>query len=121
MLEQVVTRHCPEIALRTDNPQSVWMFAPHNRLDFLAQPELRIVLTALALADDHRTLRLGLVRLDARVVQAVGLDCQRQVEFGRGQRLEVSGAVDPGERVQRPAAARDFPRDLPFAKALAAL
>ena len=60
------------------------MLAPHHGLDFLTQPELGIVLAALALADDDGPFGLGLIGFDARVIDAVGLDCQRQIELARG-------------------------------------
>src|ERR1700730_10040779 len=118
---QVLARHGPQIALRPDHAEPVRVFAPGHRLDFFAQPELGIVLTALALADDDAALGLGLFRLDAGVVDAIRFDGQRQVNFSRGQRLEVRGAVDPRKGVQRTAAARDLFGDLALAEAFATL
>ncbi len=102
---RVVGHVVPLVALGTDHAQAVRVLAPGDRLDLLAQPELRVVLAAFALADDDRSLGLGLVRLDARVVDAIGLDRQGKVDFGGGKRFEIRGAVDPGKRVQRAATA----------------
>jgi len=118
---QVLAGHRPQIALGADDAQAVRVLAPGDRLDLFAEPELRKVFAALTFADDHRALGLGLVRLDARVVDAIRLDRQGQVDFRGRQRFEVGGAIDPGEGIQCPTTAGDLLGDLAFAEALAAL
>ena len=80
-----------------------------GRRQLLIEQLIRIVFAALQLGDDHRPLRLAIVRMVEAVRHALRLDEQHAIERVPRGRLEIRRLVDEGVAVPAAAELLDDP------------
>jgi len=88
---------------------------------FLEEEDLRVVLAALALADDYAPLRFRLLWVERGVAHPLRLDHQRRVEMVRRDGFEVDREVRVREPVELAAKAADNRVDVALLELAAAL
>ena len=106
---EAVARHELDLVLAPDDALAIGVTAERDGLQLLTEQERRVVLVALALAHDHRSLGLGLLDRDERVAHAIGLELERGLVTRLRDRLEVAGHVLAGEGVPLRAVPREEP------------
>ena len=118
---QIVARHRLQVRQPADRRMTVWMRLECRGRDLLIEQDVRIVLAALQLGNDDRSLGLAVVRMVQAAGHALGLDEQHPIERVARRGLEVCRLIDPRVAVPAPAELLDDPFHLIARDVLGAL